>query len=204
MGLSYRGRYLKNEESREKDSTRDVLECLRDFSSMVFWVLLLFLLFFRVAMVDGSSMYPTLKNGDRLLLISNLLQPEFRQGDVVVVHEQDFADQYNLIKRVIATEGQTLDIDFEAGVVYVDGEALEEDYVNTPTNLDEGMEFPVTVPEGCVFVMGDNRNNSKDSRDPQVGFVDQREIFGKAVLVFLPGPERDTERRDFSRIGGIR
>ena len=182
----------------------EFLSCLQDLSYMLSAVLLIFLFLLRIAVVDGSSMVPTLQNGDRLLMCSNLLRPTFRKGDVVVVHEQDFESRYTLVKRVIATEGETVDIDFESGIVYVDGEALEEPYVNTPTNLDEGMVFPATVPEGCVFVMGDNRNNSKDSRDPEVGFVDQREIFGKALLILLPGADRETEKRDFSRIGAVR
>ena len=108
------------------------------------------------------------------------------------------------MKRVIAHEGQTVDIDFEAGVVYLDGEPQEEPYVNTPTNLYEGMNFPVTVPEGKFFVMGDNRNNSRDSRDESIGFVDRREIFGKALLLYFPGPTANTDNRDFSRIGAVK
>ena len=181
-----------------------ILEYLQDFSYMVAGILLAFLLFFRIAAVDGSSMYPTLHHGDRLFLLSNLLHPKFTQGDVVVVHEKDFAQDYSLVKRVIAVEGQTVDIDFEEGIVYIDGVPQQEPYVNTPTNLEEGVTFPVTVPPNCVFVMGDNRNHSKDSRDPEVGFVDQREIFGKALLVYLPGADSETGKMDYSRIGVIK
>ena len=194
-----------SQEPGKKDNWKvEFLEMLRDFSGMMAVTLILFLLLFRISVVFGSSMVPTLYDGDRLLLLSNFLYPSFKKGDVVVVHEQNFAEDYNLVKRVIATEGQTVDIDFEQGVVYVNGTALEEPYCNTPTNLDEGMVFPATVPEGKVFVMGDNRNNSKDSRDPEVGFVDEREIFGKVLLLTIPGPTAGTEKRDFSRIGVIK
>ena len=107
------------------------------------------------------------------------------------------------MKRGIATEGQTVDIDFTAGAVYVDGQLLEEDYIRQPTYLEEGLEFPVTVPEGCVFVMGDNRNDSDDSRDPELGPVDTRQILGRAVFLLFPGVTADTDKRDFGRIGPL-
>ena len=107
------------------------------------------------------------------------------------------------VKRIIAVEGQTVDIDFTAGAVYVDGQLLEEDYIRQPTYLEEGLEFPVTVPEGCVFVMGDNRNDSDDSRDPELGPVDTRQILGRAVFLLFPGVTADTDKRDFGRIGPL-
>ena len=91
-----------------------------------------------------------------------------------------------IVKRVIATEGQTVDIDFEEGVVYVDGVALDEPYVNSTTNERENFTEPVTVPEGCVFVMGDNRNRSTDSRSAAIGCVDTRYIIGKAPSSGIP------------------
>ena len=195
---------IKKEEEKKNGFSFAFLDYLKDFAYMVAGILLVFLLFFRIAAVDGTSMVPTLQHGDRLFLVSNLLHHQFQKGDVVVIHEQEFSQEYNLVKRVIATEGQTVDIDFDAGTVYVDGLALEEPYVNTPTNLEEGVAFPVTVPENSVFVLGDNRNNSKDSRDPAVGFVDQREIFGKALFIYLPGADKETGKINYSRIGAIR
>jgi signal peptidase I len=82
--------------------------------------------------------------------------------------------------------GQKVDIDFVNGVVYVDDVALDEPYVNTPTNLFEGTEFPLVVKEGCVFVMGDNRNDSKDSRSSDIGFIDERYIVGKVAVRLFP------------------
>ena len=107
------------------------------------------------------------------------------------------------MKRIIATEGQTVDIDYATGSVFVDGVLLDEPYINELTFLDEGMTFPVQVPEGSVFVMGDNRNNSSDSRNPQLGTVDVRYIIGKAEFLIFPGTDAYTEKRDFSRIGRI-
>ena len=94
-----------------------------------------------------------------------------------------------------------MDIDFEKGIVYVDGKALDEPYVNTPTNLYEGVSFPLTVKENCVFVMGDNRNDSKDSRSSEIGQIDRRELLGKALFLVVPGVTEDVGEREFDRIG---
>ena len=119
----------------------------------------------------------------------------------MILQRDDFYGGEPIVKRVIATEGQTVDIDFDAGVVYVDGAALEEPYTREPTWTQEGTEFPLTVPEGCVFVMGDNRNDSDDSRDSALGPVDTRCVLGRALLLAVPGPTADTEQRDWSRVG---
>ena len=132
-----------------------------------------------------------------------MLYNDYRYGDVVVLRKESFLTE-PIVKRVIATAGQTVDIDFGAGIVYVDGEALEEDYINEPTFTEEGMEFPLTVPEGSIFVMGDNRNHSDDSRNSRLGTVDTRYVIGKAVLLAFPVADIDTEEKDFGRIGRIR
>lgn len=204
----------KQQESSEKDSEtakgqklgweKSLLLYLHDLIYMLAIVLVIFLLFFRVVVVSGFSMYSTLTEGDYLLLVGNLFYRDPKVGDVIVASKDSFDHGAPIIKRVIATEGQTVDIDFEKGVVYVDGEALEEDYTNTPTNLQEGMTFPLVVEENCVFAMGDNRNDSKDSRSPEIGQVDRREILGKAVLLMLPGADKTTDVRDYSRIGAVK
>jgi signal peptidase I len=160
-----------------------------------------YMLMFRVVVVVGPSMYDTLVDGDRLILVSNVLYRNPEQGDVIVASKNSFRDGECIIKRVIATEGQAVDIDFQLGVVYVDGVALQEDYTYTMTNLDEGMQFPLIVPENCIFAMGDNRNASMDSRNPQIGFVDKREILGKAIFLMMPGTNGDTEEPQYDRIG---
>jgi len=147
-------------------------------------------------------MVPTLQHGDRLMVLNSLLYDDYKYGDVVVLRKESFL-QDPIVKRVIATEGQTVDINFATGAVFVDDELLEEDYINEPTYLEEGTEFPLTVPEGSIFVMGDNRNHSSDSRDSRLGTVDARYVIGKAVLLAFPGPDYDTGKREFSRIGGI-
>ena len=176
---------------------------LHDMISLLAVLMIVFVLLFRVVVVSGSSMYSTLWSGDYLLVLSRSLCGELEYGDVIVASKDSFNNGEPIIKRVIATEGQTVDIDFQAGIVYVDGVALEEPYTYTPTNVEEGMAFPLTVEEGCVFAMGDHRNRSRDSRYPEIGQIDEREILGQAVFLFLPGPG-DGEfggPRDFSRIG---
>jgi signal peptidase I len=121
----------------------------------------------------------------------------------VVISKKTFDDGAPIVKRVIAKEGQIVDIDFGQGIVYVDGLPLEEDYISTPTTVYEGVSFPVIVEEGCVFVLGDNRGVSKDSRSPEIGFVDKREILGKALFLLLPGTDHGKIQRDFGRIGVI-
>ncbi len=202
-------KYQEHSEASQKEAEGKswkitALTFLHDLAYMIVGILLLFLLCFRMVVVSGFSMYPGLTEGDYLLLASNFLYPHPKTGDVIVASKESFDHGAAIIKRVIATEGQTVDIDFEAGIVYVDGKALEEDYVNTPTNLDEGTAFPLTVEKGCVFAMGDNRNNSKDSRSLEIGQIDEREILGRALFLVLPGENRETEQRDYSRIGAVK
>ena len=180
-----------------------ILSYLYDLVFLIAGVLIVFSLLFRIIVVSGPSMKSTLYDGDWLLLLGNVLYQEPKQGDIVVVSKRAYDDGTPIIKRVIATEGQTVDIDFEAGVVYVDNELLIENYTNTPTNLIEGVSFPLTVDEGCIFVMGDNRNESKDSRSPEIGLIDTREVLGKAVFLVFPGNDGGKIARDFSRIGGV-
>lgn len=151
----------------------------------------------RLIGVDGDSMLPTLHNGDMLVLQSVGYTP--KNGDVVVLSTPSFRGGAALVKRVIATGGQRLDIDYGTGKVYVDGVELEEDYLGEQMKKPsfDNNDYPITVPEGCVFVMGDNRNNSSDSRyvgyGESIGMVDQRRVLGKVSWILFP----------FSRFGGI-
>ena len=174
--------------------------------TLVWTVLLIvgvFTAFGRLLGVDGHSMIPTLQHGDLLMVVNSVWTEEYRQGDIVIASRPDFNDGKPVVKRVIATAGQTVDIDFTAGRVFVDGQLLQEPYIAEPTYLSEGMEFPLTVPEGCVFLMGDNRNGSDDSRNPLLGPVDARSIVGKAVLIVFPGISRESGQREFSRVGAV-
>ena len=183
---------------------QNVVLYIHDLLYMLVAILLLFLLVFRVIIVSGSSMHSTLIDGDYLLLVSNLFYQQPQYGDIIVAGKKSFDNGAPIIKRVIATEGQTVDIDFDEGIVFVDGVALDEPYTYTPTNVSEGMEFPLVVEDNCIFAMGDNRNRSKDSRHPEIGQIDKREILGKALFLFLPGVDKGHSGPDFDRIGAIK
>ena len=148
-------------------------------------------------------MRETLQNGDLLLVVNGPLCGDYQRGDVVIAAKTEFEYGEPIVKRVIATGGETIDVDFEAGIVYVDGVALSEPYIRETTHLAEGMEFPFTVPEGCVFLMGDNRNESRDSREPDLGAVDTRCVIGRAVFLLLPGVTEGLNMREWSRIGAL-
>lgn len=197
--------FRKQEVKEEpKGFAQNMVLYLHDLCWMLAVVMILFLIFFRIIVVSGPSMKMTLLDGDYLLLINNLFYGEPERGDIVVVSKQSYDNGKPIVKRVIATEGQIVDMDFRNGIVYVDGLPLEEDYINTPTNLDEGASFPQIVEENCVFVMGDNRNHSKDSRSLEIGQVDKREILGKVKILLLPGTDYGTEKRDTHRIGMVK
>lgn len=197
--------FKKKEKEPEEKLTwqQNLLLDLRDLLYVLAGFMIVYMLFFRVVVVVGPSMYDTLIDGDRLVLLSSSVYRNPKQGDIIVASKQSFENGECIVKRVIATEGQMVDIDFKAGIVYVDGVALEEDYTHTLTTLDEGVSFPLHVDEGHVFVMGDNRNSSKDSRNPQIGLIDEREILGKAVFLLTPGTNGGTEEAQFDRIGVI-
>lgn len=158
----------------------DIVEVIVQALAIIF---ILFTFFFRVSGVVGDSMNPTLTEGDWLLLTNYTYNP--RQGDIVVITQQTAADE-PLIKRVIATEGQVVDIDFDEGTVKVDGKVLDEPYVAAPTYRSYNLKFPHKVKAGCVFCMGDNRNESWDSRDSAIGDIDVRNIIGEAKFRIFP------------------
>ncbi len=167
----------------------DMEDWMKTICAALAVVVIVFGFLFHTVQVQGRSMQPTLHDKDRLLVSSMFYTPE--NGDIVVVRQPGY--DHPLIKRVIATEGQTVSIDFNQHKVYVDGEELYEPYISGPIR-DQGIypfEYPVTVPEGCIFVLGDNRNNSSDSR--YFGFAKVDHIIGKALFRFLP----------FSDFGGV-
>ena len=184
------GRAKLELESEEHFDAFDWLQCVM----LVVVLGVLFLSFIgRSVQVYGPSMERTLIEGDRLIVSNMGYTP--RRGDIIVLRQADSQFDYPIIKRIIATEGETVDIDFEAGVVYVDDEPLDEPYVSEPAGEGARDDFKkaVTVPDGCVFVLGDNRNRSTDSRNASVGCVDIRCIIGRALFRLTP----------FSRFGSI-
>ncbi len=191
----------KAKEEHVLSPQQNALSYLHDFVTLVIVVLLISVLLFRVVIVSGPSMKNTLIDGDWLILLNSAVYGEPKKGDIIVASKESFEDGEPIIKRVIATEGQRVNIDFAAGIVYVNDEPLDEPYTLTPTNIYEGINFPLTVEEGCIFVMGDNRNSSKDSRSVEIGQIDCREIMGKAIFLICPGKDKSTEKRDFGRIG---
>jgi len=167
---------------------RELYDWIEIFVITISAVLLIFTFVIRIAYVDGPSMKYTLQNKDSLI-VSNLFYTP-KQGDIVVFQAPDSAIEGGIVKRVIATEGQTVDINFETWEVSVDGVVLDEPYVNRLPGVYMlnylNTEFPLTVPEGHIFVLGDNRNHSNDSRNANVGCVDTRYVFGKVLFRIAP------------------
>ena len=186
---------------------QDIYVMLHDLVYILAAVTVLFTLLIRLVTVSGPSMTSTLLDRDYVAVLSNVLYRDAKNGDVVVAKVPGFEDE-PIVKRVIATQGQTVDITYDAtgvGTVIVDGQALKEPYINEPM-LEPGyatVSFPLTVPEGCVFVMGDNRNHSADSRYTQIGVFNTKYILGKVLLVVWPGRENTWQKRDFSRLGAV-
>lgn len=175
----------ENERSRKEKSSKESA-LFEWYDSLVFAltvIVLVFVFVVRIITVSGNSMNPTLFWGDRIAVQSMLYTP--KRGDVVVV---DSYSQYGdpIVKRIIAVGGDTLDIHFETGEVILNGEVLEEPYISALTTNKFDVTFPLVVPDGCVFVMGDNRPGSLDSRSSEVGFIDGRDILGKVLLRIAP------------------
>ena len=198
---------LSGEEVCEASEASSALEntiydWARCLVSAVVGVVLLFVFVLRMIGVSGGSMQDTLYTGDRVLMINAPLC-RFEQGDIVVINAYNAQLDDTIIKRIIAVGGQTIDIDFESGTVFVDGVALAEEYIKEPTYTNAGTHFPLTLAEDEIFVMGDNRNASTDSRSTMLGAVKKDYIQGKAVFLLVPGKSPDTEKMDWSRFGFI-
>ena len=170
---------------RETSGGRELYMNVRVLVSMMAVFVMMFTFVARIIVVSGPSMENTLWGGDLILVWGLGYTP--KQGDVVVLTQESYQED-SIVKRVIATGGQRVDIDYGANAVRVDGELLEEDYIKEQMfvpGYGEGINH-VTVPEGCLFVMGDNRNESADSRYPDIGIVDTRCVIGRGVAVMFP------------------
>lgn len=173
----------QNNTSESIDEPAEIYEWMQSLVAALLVCVLVFAFLVRIIGIIGPSMQPTFHDSDSVV-ISNLFY-EPKQGDVVVLRKLSFMEE-PIIKRVIAVEGQTVDIDFEKGIVYVDDQPMSEPYIAELTLSPLNFDGKITVPKDCVFVMGDNRNNSTDSRDSRVGCVDTRYIMGKVLLRLLP------------------
>ncbi len=180
-------------ENKAKKSGREIIEWADSVAISVLCVVLLFTFVFRMVGVKGTSMQDTLQSGDKVIIYNLFYTP--KAGDIVVISRADLIEGDGnvaepIIKRVIATEGQTIYFDFDSGAVYVDGQKLDEPYIKDKTIPGRiPMDNPYTVPAGHVFVMGDHRSVSKDSRTAEVGAIDTRYILGKAVFRLFPANE---------------
>jgi len=186
-------------ESEQNKTRMELYDWLQCIVSAIICGIFIFVFVGRTIGVDGSSMMKTLHNNDRVIMSNLFYTP--KQDDIIVF--QTSTDSFGgtpLVKRVIAVAGQTIDIDFQSGDVYVNGVVKYEPYINEPTHSRINFVGPITVPEGYVFVMGDNRNHSSDSRDARVGLVDTRYILGRVLLVAIPGADEESPR-DWSRFG---
>lgn len=194
---------LQAEQKPKKSLLYDAYSLLHDLVYILAAITLIFVFFVRLVGVDGESMLPTLHDGDYLALQSNVIMGDLEYGDIIVARKLSFRDGEPIVKRVIATEGQTVEIRTDEngnGAVYVDGKKLDEPYI-----LEEMYTYgtqSITVEENCVFVMGDNRNNSADSRVSTIGQIRLDQVLGKVLFIAFPGADESGER-DFGRFGAI-
>lgn len=174
--------------TESEQAKKDRIKWIRIFdlcSSVIAAMVIIFVIFTficRPTSVVGESMLPTLQNGDWLITTR---EKEYKYGDIVIVTQPNIHNE-PLVKRVIATEGQTIDINFTSGQVFIDGKEIDEPYIKELTRTHSDVKFPLEIEKGKVFVMGDNRNHSSDSRTSGVGQIDTRYILGKARLRILP------------------
>lgn len=211
----------KKEPEELKGLSGTLYTVMHDVAVILAVITVCFVFFARLVGVNGSSMYPTLvgqneangASGDYLVLESNVIHPQYERGDIVVACVPTFDSGKPIVKRVIAVGGETVELRRdetdpleETICVYVDGVKLDEPYIREPMRETPiaGAGFTFKVPENCYFLMGDNRNNSTDSRYASVGAVDYRYIVGKALIVAFPGQDAmDGNRRTWSRFGAV-
>ncbi len=195
----------KKKEEKKGGFLYDIYALLHDLVYILAAITLIFVFFVRLVGVNGESMLPTLQDGDYLALQSNVIMGDLEYGDIIVARKLEFNSGEPIVKRVIATEGQTVKIDYdEKGDirVSVDGVLLNEPYINEMMEARYAVPMEVTVEKNCIFVMGDNRNHSADSRYTAIGQIKLDQVLGKVLMIVLPGQDENGSR-DFGRIGTV-
>lgn len=162
---------------------KKLFEMLENICFSVLFITVVMTFFFRVIVVEGNSMNRTLSNGDRVIITNFCYTPQ--RGDIVVTDKNNYF-KTPLIKRVIAIEGDTIKIDYSTGDVYINGEILSEDYIKEKIAISDKETLEITIPDGYVFLMGDNRNQSSDSRESVIGVINEKNIMGKAIFRIMP------------------
>ena len=201
------------EQPKKHSFLYDIYSLLHDLVYILAGITLVFVFCVRLVGVSGESMMPTLHDGDYLALQSNVIMGELEFGDIIVAREPTFRNGEPIVKRVIATEGQYVEIRRdEQGIVrvYVDGIRVDDSFILEPMdgnffdadNDNDSSKFSITVSKNCIFVLGDNRNNSADSRYPDIGEISVDQVMGKVIFRVLPGADANGER-DYSRIGTV-
>lgn len=186
---------MMDEETRrlfeKRSSRRELVEWIESLLFAFVLIVLIYTFFFRIITISGSSMENTLQHNDRVIVQGIAYEP--KHGDVIVVDSfTDYGEP--LVKRVIAMEGDEVDIDFSTGEVFVNGKVIDEPYLGSETLTQHDVRFPLTVDRGCLFVLGDNREVSLDSRSKEVGLIDERDVLGKVVFRLFP----------LSEMGGVK
>ena len=173
-----------SQKTDKKSPVQLVVELVSIIATSLVAIMLIFTFAFRIVGVSGPSMMNTLVNGDWLMVSAFITETE--RGDIVIITQPNSFNE-PIVKRVIAVGGDTINIDFETATVSINGKAIDEPYLATPTTTDEGAwQYPLTLKEGQVFVMGDNREHSSDSRSPDIGLIDENYILGQVLLRFSP------------------
>ncbi len=173
----------KTKSGKRSDFLNEIYDWVESMVFALLFVSVIFMFLFKIVGVEGESMLDTLHPNDRIVVSDLFYTPS--QGDIIVINKPNFSEEL-LVKRIIATGGQTVDINYEKGVVLVDGKEISEPYIKDTIKRVDDVKMPVTLNEGEVFVMGDNRNHSTDSRSTLIGTVDERYIMGRAIFRLFP------------------
>lgn len=174
-----------NTKEKKNKAAEAMFDWITSVVIAVVFLCVVFTFFVRPVKVDGDSMLPTLQDKNWLVVSAFDSNPE--QGEIVIVTQPNKTSTGGpVVKRVIAVGGQVIDIDFKSGTVYVDGKEIDEPYILEKTYRSFDVQFPLTVPEGYLFVMGDNRNDSLDSRSSRIGLIDERYVLGSCLFRIYP------------------